>query len=65
VDNAKLSIPTPHLFPAILVSILDLESVSASETSFEVLTAAPPELPKSWHFIERTALPVRAPSFVS
>jgi hypothetical protein len=25
----------------------------------------PPELPKSWQFISRTALPVRAPSFAS
>lgn len=25
----------------------------------------PPELPKCWHFLSRTALPVRAPSFAS
>jgi len=27
--------------------------------------AAPPELPQTWHFISRTALPARAPSLTS
>jgi hypothetical protein len=36
-----------------------------AEVSLGVLTAAPPELPSSWQFITRNALPVRAPSFAS
>ena len=27
--------------------------------------AAPPELPQTWHFVSRTALPARAPSLIS
>lgn len=30
-----------------------------------ILTAAPPELARSWQFVSRTALPVRAPSVAS
>ena len=26
---------------------------------------APPELPQTWHFVSRTALPARAPSLIS
>jgi hypothetical protein len=26
---------------------------------------APPELPQTWHFVSRTALPARAPSYLS
>src|SRR5438552_123982 len=26
---------------------------------------APPELPRTWHFVSRTALPARAPSYLS
>ena len=35
------------------------------EVSLGILTAAPPEFPKSWQFFSRTALPVRAPSVAS
>jgi hypothetical protein len=35
------------------------------EVSVGVLTAAPPQLLKTWHFVSRTALPARAPSLAS
>ena len=28
-------------------------------------SVAPPELPQTWHFVSRTALPARAPSLIS
>jgi len=65
IDNAKLSIPTPQLLPVLFVSIIDTEPALPEETCCGLLTAAPPDLPKSWNFRSRTALPVRAPSFVS
>lgn len=33
-----------------------------TEVSLGILTAAPPELSETWHFVSRTALPARAPS---
>jgi hypothetical protein len=36
-----------------------------AEVSLGVLTAAPPEITKSWQFFSRTASPPRAPSFTS
>jgi hypothetical protein len=35
------------------------------EVSLGILTSAPPDLPTSWQFSLRTALPVRAPSLAS
>lgn len=42
--------------------IADVERSLPSEVSLGILTAAPPELPKVWQFLSRTALPPRAPS---
>lgn len=41
---------------------IDVEQSLPPEVSLGILTAAPPELPVSWQFLLRTALPVRAPS---
>ena len=41
---------------------LDLSSASKHLVS---VSSSPPELPKAWQFSQRTALPPRAPSFVS
>jgi|GEM_PF-1638274 len=42
---------------------LQEELASATEPSGWGSTTAPPELRTTWHFTQRTALPVRAPSF--
>lgn len=42
-----------------------VEKSLPAEVSLGILTAAPPELPRSWQFFLRTALPVRAPSLAS
>lgn len=38
------------------------ELATATESSGLPMTTAPPELRATWHFMHRTALPVRAPS---
>lgn len=38
------------------------ELTTATESSELLVTTAPPELRATWHFTQRTALPVRAPS---
>ncbi len=42
-----------------------IQNFLPKEVSLGVLTAAPPEFARTWQFLSRTALPVRAPSFVS
>lgn len=44
---------------------LNLEQSLRAEVCVGILTAAPPESCKTWQFLFRTALPVRAPSVVS
>ena len=38
------------------------ELASGTESAGLPMTTAPPELRATWHFTQRTALPVRAPS---
>lgn len=45
--------------------VMTVEVVLPAAINLGVLTAAPPELARSWQFVSRTALPVRAPSFAS
>jgi hypothetical protein len=63
-ENNRVVIPTPMLAPALLLSsLLSLEVIpAANPVAFE---ASPPELPATWQFFFRTALPPRAPSFIS
>ena len=42
-----------------------VEQSLPKEVSLGILTAAPPEIPSSWQFLSRTALPPRAPSLAS
>jgi hypothetical protein len=53
----------PVLAVVMLPRLLD-DALETDEglAGFEIL---PPELPQSWQFLSRTALPIRAPSFVS
>jgi hypothetical protein len=48
------------LAPAIVLARSLPDEVSAG-----ILTAAPPQLLKTWHFFSRAALPARAPSLAS
>lgn len=63
-DNAAVLIP-----PAVglLVCVLaPLEDLSvAAQFSSDFLTVAPPNLPVTWQFSYRAALPIRAPSAAS
>ena len=64
-EQARLKIPSPVLLPVALTPVLDVANTLPAEVSLGVLTAAPPGLFNVWHFVSRTALPVRAPSFAS
>jgi hypothetical protein len=44
---------------------VDFERSLPPEVRIGILTAAPPEFCKTWQFLCRTALPVRAPSLTS
>ena len=61
----------PDVAPALLLALPAFESPLAlvrglpAPVSLGILTAAPPDLPASWQFVFRTALPPRAPSFAS
>lgn len=44
---------------------VDLQAVRPIDAPSDALTPVPPELPSSWQFVFRTALPVRAPSIAS
>ena len=51
-----------------LVTLLSPLPERAQVSAFDhqiSISSSPPELPKSWQFYQRTALPPRAPSFVS
>jgi hypothetical protein len=53
----------PVLAVVVLPRVLDDSFATAG--GLAVFEIAPPELPQSWQFLSRTALPVRAPSFAS
>ena len=59
VSETLTTVPTPSLTILLLqFSLLDI--VPAAQAS--PVTAAPPEIPVSWKFFSRVALPPRAPS---
>ena len=64
-EHVRLTIPTPDLFPVFVVPVLSAASALPVEASLGILTAAPPQLLKTWHFTSRMALPARAPSLAS
>lgn len=72
IESAQYHAPRQHeLVPIVLLAIVPADNFSVveqslpKEVSLGILTAAPPELPTSWQFLSRTALPVRAPSLAS
>ena len=59
VSETETAVPPPSLsFLFLHVSVLDIVPLDQPSP----LTAAPPEIPVSWKFLSRTALPPRAPS---
>jgi len=63
-DNQNVA-REPVLETVVLSTLLEREGGPNDEHLCRLPTSAPPELPKTWQFIFHTALPPRAPSFVS
>lgn len=72
-ESASYFLPShqPDVSPALVLALPPFESPTElvrglpAPVSVGVLTAAPPDIPVSWQFSFRTALPPRAPSFAS
>ena len=64
-EQFRLTISTPDLLPMTFALLLSPPNSLPDEVSLGILTAAPPQLLKTWQFASRTALPVRAPSIAS
>jgi len=65
IEDGSQVVPTPSMIPSAFLTAILLEAarpVTASKLFFDL---TPPALPKVWQFSYRTALPPRAPSFVS
>ena len=59
ISDTRAYVPVAPLVVVIVpAEVLEDSATAASE-------ALPPELPQSWQFISRTALPIRAPSIAS
>ena len=61
VSETETSVPVPPFTVLFQISLLEMWPTLQPLP----VTAAPPEFPNSWQFSFRTALPPRAPSFVS
>ena len=62
-EQSPLIVSLPDLLPVSTTPVPDL--ALPDEVSLGILTTAPPQLLKIWHFTARMALPVRAPSIAS
>ena len=60
-ENSVVSLPSA-LVPGPTFSLCDLDDTVPHSV---LVCPSPPDLPRSWQFTFRTALPPRAPSFVS
>jgi hypothetical protein len=61
----RVTLPSPVFLPVAFASVFDTPTILRAEVNLGIVTAAPPELPGSWQFFLRAALPVRAPSLAS
>jgi len=59
-----ISVPAIVLIPCLPVLATACDSIDTGDVS-SVPSVAPPELPRCWQFVFRTASPPRAPSFAS
>jgi hypothetical protein len=64
-SQLRVKLPSPNLLPTSMTPLLTTANALPAEVSLGILTAAPPQLLKTWHFVSRTALPARAPSLAS
>ena len=63
ISNTRAYVPVARLVAVIVpAEVLEDSETAEGATAFATL---PPELPRSWQFISRTALPIRAPSIAS
>ncbi len=65
VEHSRLSVPVPDWLPVFLTIRASSETVPMPQTGALDRTSASPDLAHRWHFLRRTALPVRAPSWFS
>lgn len=72
IESSQFHAPRQHeIAPVIIAGVVPTDDFGVAERSLPkevslgILTAAPPDLPTSWQFLSRTALPPRAPSFAS
>ncbi len=65
IEDGHQAVPQPTLVPSAFLTAVLMEAVQPAASTSPVLDGVPPELPKLWQFSCRTALPPRAPSFVS
>ena len=64
-ERYRSPLPTLNFLILSFVPLPDLADALSDEAGREALPVAPPELPKCWQFVFRTASPPRAPSFAS
>ena len=64
-SQARVAIPSSDLLPLLPVTLMDIADKLPDEVGTAAFAAVPPELPKCWQFVFRTASPPRAPSFAS
>jgi hypothetical protein len=62
-EDAQPVLDLPAAFLTVLVALPSLESAPIQQPDWQA--TAPPELPSSWQFFFRAALPLRAPPFAS
>jgi hypothetical protein len=65
IDQVRQTLPMPELLPVVLATLLNAEVVLSGRNFPEPLVSAPPDLPRTWQFVSRAAVPPRAPSFAS
>jgi hypothetical protein len=63
-EETLSTLPLPEIFLTPALPVVATITVLSVESS-HLPTAAPPDLPKCWQFVFRTAAPPRAPSFAS
>jgi hypothetical protein len=63
-NQNRVAIPSLDLLP-LIVEFTDVATELPAKVSAATFGAIPPELPKCWQFVFRTASPPRAPSFAS
>jgi len=62
-ESSRLIVPVPTMVAALsMIPAFALPATPAPQNQF---ASAPPEIPRTWQFVTRTASPPRAPSFAS